>query len=468
MARQGERSAQLWIRELNALAGTGQFRPNFAAAMSKFTVAIVGRPNVGKSTLFNRLLGYQQAIVDDLSGVTRDRQYGVSEWNGKTFNVIDTGGFVPRSEDVFEAAIREQVQIAIEESQVVLFMVDVTTGMTDLDEEMLSLLRRSTSHVIGVVNKVDNHSRLLEASEFYSMGLESLYFISSISGSGTGELMDAIAAGLPDQHQEEETDALPRFAIIGQPNVGKSTLVNALLGQPRNIVTPIAGTTRDSIDTRYQLFGKDFMLIDTAGLRKKAKVHENLEFYSVIRAIKAIDDADVCILLIDAQVGMESQDVTIFGMAERKRKGLMILVNKWDAVEKDTNTHLDYQDRIMKKIAPFTDVPLMFISALEKQRIFQAMEEALAIAERRRTRIATSKLNDWLQEAIGKHHPPSVKGKYIRIKYMTQLPGATPSFALFCNHPDDVADSYRNYLENQLREAFPLHGVPIRLHFRQK
>jgi GTP-binding protein len=300
------------------------------------------------------------------------------------------------------------------------------------------------------------------------MGIPSMHFLSSISGSGSGELLDEIVQLLPAEDSEDGTEHLPRFAIIGQPNVGKSTLVNALLGQERNIVTPIAGTTRDAIHTRYQLFGKDFLLIDTAGLRKKAKVHENLEFYSVIRAIKAIDESDVCILLVDAQVGMESQDVTIFSMAERKRKGVVILVNKWDAVEKDANTHLDYQARIQKRIAPFTDVPILFVSAQQKQRIFQAMEEALAVAERRRTRISTSKLNDWLQETVGKHHPPSVKGKYIRIKYMTQLPGHTPSFALFCNHPDDVADSYRNYLENQLREAFPLRGVPIRLHFRQK
>ncbi len=436
--------------------------------MPQFTVAIVGRPNVGKSTLFNRLLGQKQAIVDDVSGVTRDRQYGLAEWNGRIFNLIDTGGFVPRSDDVFEAAIREQVQIAIEESQVVLFMVDVTTGMTDLDEEMLELLRRSPKNVIVVVNKVDNHQRLLEAAEFYAMGISSMHFLSSISGSGSGELLDEIVQMLPPEDTEDGTENLPRFAIIGQPNVGKSTLVNALLGKERNIVTPIAGTTRDAIHTRYQLFGKDFLLIDTAGLRKKAKVHENLEFYSVIRAIKAIDESDVCILLVDAQVGMEAQDVTIFGMAERKRKGVVILVNKWDAVEKDANTHLDYQARIQKKIAPFTDVPILFVSAQEKQRIFQAMEEAIAVSERRRTRISTSKLNDWLQETIEKHHPPSVRGKYIRIKYMTQLPGHTPSFALFCNHPDDVADSYRNYLENQLRESFPLRGVPIRLHFRQK
>ena len=436
--------------------------------MSMFTVAIVGRPNVGKSTLFNRLLGQKKAIVDDTSGVTRDRQYGLSEWNGSTFNLIDTGGFVPRSDDVFEAAIREQVQIAIDESQVVLFMVDVTTGITDLDGEMLELLRRSPKNVIVVVNKVDNHQRLLDASEFYSMGIEPIFFMSSISGSGSGELMDEIIKMLPAEQPEDDTADLPRFAIVGQPNVGKSTLTNALLGQPRNIVTPIAGTTRDSIHTRYKLFEKDFLLIDTAGLRKKAKVHENLEFYSVIRAIKAIDESDVCILLIDAQVGMESQDVTIFSLAERKRKGIMILVNKWDAVEKDANTHLDYEDRIRGKIAPFTDVPILFVSATQKQRIFQAMEEALNIAERRSTRISTSKLNDWLQEVTAKHHPPSVKGKYIRIKYMTQLPGRTPSFALFCNHPDDVADSYRNYLENQLRAVFPLRGVPIRLHFRQK
>jgi GTP-binding protein len=433
-----------------------------------FTVAIVGRPNVGKSTLYNRLLGRKEAIVEDTSGVTRDRQYGMTEWNGRSFNLIDTGGFVPHSDDVFEAAIREQVHIALAEADLVLFMVDVITGLTDLDQEMLEVLRRTPKTVFAVVNKVDNQQRRLQATEFYAMGLDPLFMISSISGTGSGELLDAIVEAMPPETGEDDGDGLPRFAIMGQPNVGKSTLLNALIGQQRNIVTDVAGTTRDAIHTRYQAFDKDFWLIDTAGLRKKTKVHENLEFYSVIRAVKAMDASDVCILVIDAITGIEGQDMAIFGMAERKKKGVLILVNKWDAIEKDSNTHLEYEEHIRQKIAPFSDVPILFVSALEKQRIFKAMEEALAIYERRSTRISTSKLNEWLQDAINKQHPPAAKGKYIRIKYATQLPTPTPTFALFCNHPKDVPVSYRNYLENQLRARWNFSGVPIRIHFRAK
>ncbi len=433
-----------------------------------FTVAIVGRPNVGKSTLYNRLLGRKDAIVEDTSGVTRDRQYGMTEWNGRPFNLIDTGGFVPRSEDVFEAAIREQVGIALEEADLVIFLVDVTTGLTDLDQEMLEVLRRTRKPVFAVVNKVDNHQRRLEAAEFYAMGIDPLFMLSSISGTGTGELLDAVVERMPAHDDEDTGDGLPRFAIVGQPNVGKSTLLNALVGAQRNIVTDVAGTTRDAIHTRYRLFDKDFWLIDTAGLRKKTKVHENLEFYSVIRAVKALDEADVCLLLIDAHTGVEAQDLAIFGMAERKRKGIVVLVNKWDAVEKDSNTHLEYERHIRERLSPFKDVPIVFVSALEKQRIFQAMEEALAVYERRSLRIPTAKLNDWLQEALGRQHPPAVKGKYIRIKYATQLPTATPAFALFCNHPRDVPASYRQYLENRLRERWNFTGVPIRIHFRAK
>lgn len=433
-----------------------------------FTVAIVGRPNVGKSTLFNRMLERRHAIVDDESGVTRDRQYGMADWSGKTFNLIDTGGFVPRSEDVFEAAIREQVGIAMEEASLILFIVDVTTGLTDLDDEMLNILRRSDKPIVAVVNKVDNHTRLLEASEFYSMGIDPLFFISSISGSGTGEMLDAVVEHIPDEQPEEEDEKIPKFAIVGQPNVGKSTLLNALTGQQRNIVTDIAGTTRDAIHTRYQLFNKDFMLIDTAGIRKKSKVHENLEFYSVIRAVKAIDEADVCFIVLDASLGIEGQDVSIFGLAQRKKKGIVILVNKWDVIDKETNTHLEFEEKIRHRIAPFDDVPILFISAQEKQRILKAMEIGLDVYDNRSIRIQTSKLNEVMQEAIARNHPPAVKGKYIKIKYVTQLPTATPSFAFFCNHPKYVAASYKNYLENQLRANFKLTGVPINIFFRQK
>ncbi len=435
------------------------------------TIAIVGRPNVGKSTLFNRLTGQRKAIVDDISGVTRDRLYGIAEWGGVEFNLIDTGGFVPHSEDVFEKAIREQVDIALEEAHIVLWLVDVTTGITDLDQMMADKLRKTEREVILVVNKVDNHQRLIDASEFYSLGFENQVALSSMSGSGTGELLDTIVdkikAILPAD-EEEEKQQHPRFAIIGQPNVGKSSFVNALIGKQRNIVTDIAGTTRDTIHTLYNYYNKEFLLIDTAGIRKKSKVHENLEFYSVIRAVKAIDEADVCLLLLDAQVGIENQDLKILQIVQRKKKGIVILVNKWDLIEKDNRTLASFKESIESRIAPFTDVPIVFISVLEKQRIFKAIETALDVYKNRQQKITTSKLNAVMLPAIERYPPPSVKGKYIKIKYVTQLPTHTPSFAFFCNLPQYVKGPYKNYLENQLRKAFPLSGVPINIFFRKK
>ncbi len=430
-------------------------------------VAIVGRPNVGKSTLYNRLIGEQEAIIDNISGVTRDRLYGTSEWNGIPFTVIDTGGFVHGSDDIFESEIRRQVQIAIDEATVIIFMVDVTTGITDLDEEVANMLRRGSKPVILVVNKVDNNQRLLDANEFWSLGFESTFFLSSITGSGTGELLDALADSLDATPDELDTD-LPKFAIVGQPNVGKSSLTNALLGEERNIVTDIAGTTRDSIHSRYSKFDRTFYLIDTAGLRKKAKVHEDLEFYSVIRAIRAVEEADVCLLLIDATTGIESQDMSVFQLAVKRKKGVVILVNKWDLLEKETNSAKDFEDKIKKKLAPFNDVPIVFISALTKQRIFKAMETALDVYERRQQRIKTSELNEVMLKVIEKYPPPSKKGRFIRIKYVTQLPGSSPAFAFFCNYPEYIQASYRNYLENQLRMRYNFSGVPISIYFRKK
>lgn len=434
-----------------------------------FTVAIVGRPNVGKSTFFNRLLEQRKAIVDDTSGVTRDRQYGIAEWNGKSFNVIDTGGFVPESEDVFEREIKKQVLIAVEEASAVLFIVDVATGITDLDDAMADVLRRSTKPVFLVVNKVDNNQRLLEASEFYKLGFENIFFVAAISGSGTGELLDAVTDLIKEESDDVlEEAALPKFAIIGQPNVGKSSLLNALVGAERTIVSDVAGTTRDTIHTRYNLFQKDFVLIDTAGIRRKAKVHEDLEFYSVIRAVKALDETDVCLLLLDAEKGIAAQDLNIFSMAVKKGKGVVVLVNKWDLVNKETNTARDYEKNLKQRLAPFTDVPVLFISALEKTRIYKAIELALEVYENRKRHIPTSKLNDVILKAIEAHHPPVVRGNPVRIKYITQLPTAVPSFAFFCNYPDDIKTPYRNYLENQLREKFSLTGVPVRIFFRKK
>jgi GTP-binding protein len=433
-----------------------------------FTVAIVGRPNVGKSTIFNRLLEQRKAIVEDTPGVTRDRQYGIAEWNGKSFYVIDTGGFVPESEDLFEREIRKQVRIAMDEASVILFIVDAATGMTDLDDAMADILRRSTKPVFLVVNKVDNNERLLEASEFYSLGFETVHFISAMSGSGTGDLLDDVTALIKEESDALEDENLPKFAIIGQPNVGKSSLLNALTGEERTIVSDVAGTTRDTIHTRYQLFQKDFILIDTAGIRRKAKVHEDLEFYSVIRAIKALDEADVCLLLLDAEKGITAQDLTIYSLAAKKGKGLVVLVNKWDVVQKETNTARDYEKVLKQRLAPFNDVPVLFISAKEKTRIYQAIETGLKVFENRHKKIPTAKLNDVMLKAIESYHPPVVRGNPVRIKYMTQLPTAVPSFAFFTNYPDDIKTPYRNYLENKLRENFDFKGVPVRIFFRKK
>ncbi|MDQ3277492.1 MAG: ribosome biogenesis GTPase Der [Bacteroidota bacterium] len=433
-----------------------------------FTVAIVGRPNVGKSTIFNRLLEQRKAIVEDTPGVTRDRQYGTAEWNGKSFYVIDTGGFVPESEDLFEREIRKQVRIAMDEASVILFVVDAATGMTDLDDAMADILRRSTKPVILVVNKVDNNERLLEASEFYSLGFETVHFISAMSGSGSGDLLDDVTALMEEEGDIQEDENLPKFAIIGQPNVGKSSLLNALTGEERTIVSDVAGTTRDTIHTHYKLFQKEFVLIDTAGIRRKAKVHEDLEFYSVIRAIKALDEADVCLLLLDAEKGVTAQDLTIYSLAGRKGKGLVVLVNKWDLVQKETNTARDYEKVLKQRLAPFSDVPVLFISAKEKTRIYQAIEAALQVYENRQRKVPTAKLNDIMLKAIESYHPPVVRGNAVRIKYITQLPTAVPSFAFFTNYPDDIKTPYKNYLENKLRENFDFKGVPVRIFFRKK
>lgn len=435
-----------------------------------FTVAIVGRPNVGKSTFFNRLLEQRKAIVEDMPGVTRDRQYGVADWNGKTFNVIDTGGFVPDTIDVFETEIRKQVRIAIDEANAIIFMTDVVVGIADLDESMADLLRRSTKPVFLVVNKVDNHERMLEASEFYALGFDNIFFVSSISGSGTGELLDAITELITEETAEETEaeNALPKFAIIGQPNVGKSSLLNALIGQERTIVSDIAGTTRDTIHTHYNMFQKEFVLIDTAGLRKKNKEKDDVEFYSVIRAVKAMDEADVCMLVLDAEKGITAQDVNIFSLAARKGKGVVVLVNKWDLVAKETNTARDYEKRLKEKIAPFNDVPVLFISAKDKTRIFKGIETALEVYENKKRRIPTSELNDVMLKAVEAYHAPVVRGHSIKIKFITQLPTHVPSFAFFTNFPDDIKMPYKNYLENQLRKHFDFKGVPVRIFFRKK
>lgn len=429
-------------------------------------VAIVGRPNVGKSTFFNRLVGTRQAIVNDESGVTRDRQYGVSDWNGKTFSIVDTGGFVHGSDDIFEAAIRRQVNIAVEEAQVIIFMTDAQTGITAMDSEVARMLRQSKKEVLLMVNKVDNHKLLMEANEFWSLGFEKVFFVSSTSGSGTGDLLDEVVKSLP--MEDDSSEALPKFAVVGQPNAGKSTLINSLLGEERNIVTDIAGTTRDAIHTHYEKFGHKFTLVDTAGIRKKKNVHEDLEFYSVMRAISAIDECDVCLLVIDATMGLESQDMSIIRLAQKRNKGLVVLFNKWDLVEKDTNTAKKYTEQIKEKLAPFNDVPILFISSTEKQRIFKTVEEAMHVYENRVKKISTSKLNEVLQEAMEKINPPTYRGHFIKIKYATQLTARYPAFALFCNYPKHVPDSYKQYLENQLRNTFDFTGVPIALFFREK
>jgi len=429
-------------------------------------VAIVGRPNVGKSTLYNRLTESRKAIVDDFSGVTRDRHYGEAEWIGKRFTVIDTGGFVHGSDDVFEAAIREQVHIAIEEASVILFMVDVTTGITDLDDEIANLLRRSKKPVYVVANKVDHAKLHHDSAEFYAFGLGEVHNISSATGSGTGDLLDEVVSNF--EIEQEEENELPKFTIVGRPNVGKSSLTNALLGEERNIVTDIAGTTRDSIRIHYNQFGHEFLLIDTAGMRKKTKVSENIEFYSVMRTIKALEDADVVILMLDANDGIESQDVNIFHLAEKNKKGVVILVNKWDTIEKDHKTTKDFEARIREKIAPFTDVPILFTSVTEKQRIFKTVEVAMEVYKNKTKKIATSKLNDVMLSIIENYPPPATKGKYIKIKYITQIPGRSPMFAFFCNLPQYVKDSYKRFIENKLRENFDFKGVPIQIYFRQK
>ncbi|HQV66035.1 MAG: ribosome biogenesis GTPase Der [Saprospiraceae bacterium] len=434
-------------------------------------VAIVGRPNVGKSTLFNRLIGERKSIIDNVSGVTRDRIYGFSDWNGKNFTVVDTGGFVKNSSDIFEAEIRRQVQIAIDEATVIVFVVDVTTGITDLDEEIAGILRKNPKKVILAVNKVDNAQRQMLANEFWSLGFNDTVFISSISGGGTGELLDMVADVLPENISEEsdtQDNEIAKIAIVGQPNVGKSSMTNALMGEERNIVTDIPGTTRDAIYALYNKFDKKFYLIDTAGIRKKAKVHEDLEFYSVIRAIKAIEEADVCLLMLDATVGIESQDLSILGLIQKRKKGLVILVNKWDLIQKETNTARDFEKSLKEKIAPFTDVPILFTSVLDKQRIFKTVETALQIHENRKQKIKTSVLNDVMLDVIEKNPPPSHRGKYIKIKYVTQLPVYYPSFVFYCNYPDHVKPSYRNFIENQLRKNFTLTGVSISVYFREK
>ncbi|CAL2076719.1 GTPase Der [Tenacibaculum dicentrarchi] len=431
-------------------------------------VAIVGRPNVGKSTLFNRLVQRREAIVDSVSGVTRDRHYGKSEWNGKEFSVIDTGGYIVGSDDIFEGEIRKQVQLAIDEADIIVFVVDVEQGITPMDNEVAKILRQVKKPIIMAVNKVDNAMRDADAVEFYNLGLGEYHTISSINGSGTGELLDAVANEIPEEEEIEAENELPRFAIVGRPNAGKSSFINALIGEDRNIVTNIAGTTRDSIDTKYNRYGFEFNLVDTAGIRKKSKVKEDLEFYSVMRAVRAIEHCDVAVLVVDATRDFEGQDEKIFWLAEKNKKGVVILVNKWDLVEKETNTMRDFEAHIRKKIAPFTDVPIVFTSTVTKQRIFKAIETAVEVFENRKRRIQTSKLNETMLEILEQNPPPAIKGKYIKIKYCMQLPTYTPQFAFFANLPQYIRDPYRRYLENQLRQHYNFNGVPIIVYFRQK
>jgi GTP-binding protein len=430
-------------------------------------VAIVGRPNVGKSTLFNRLVGGRQAITDDTAGTTRDRHYGRSDWSGREFSVIDTGGYTTDGEDVFESEIRKQVRLAIDEADVILFVVEVGTGVTDIDEAVAGLLRRTSKKVILVVNKVDNNHQLYDTHQFYALGLGDPMAVSSMSGSGTGEMMDAIVEALPADTLPENEN-LPRITIVGRPNVGKSLLTNALLGEERNIVTPVAGTTRDATATRYNKYGMDFELVDTAGLRKKGKVTEDLEFYSVMRSIRAIENSDVCILMLDATAGIESQDLNIFNLIIRNKKGVVVVVNKWDLVEKQTNTMKEYRAALENKLAPFTDVPLIFTSVLNKQRILDVLQTAIKVYENRARRIPTSQINDYILPIIEQTPPPSIKGKYIRIKYAMQLPSPTPAFAFFVNLPQYVREPYRRFLENKIRTQWDFSGVPIQIYFRQK
>ena len=430
-------------------------------------VAIVGRPNVGKSTLFNRLTDSREAIVDEVSGVTRDRNYGVSHWNGIDFSVIDTGGYVQNSDDIFEEEINKQVLLAIEESDLILFMVDVTCGIHELDSSVASMLRRVDKKILLVVNKVDNGERLLDANEFYNLGLGDYFPLSSMNGSGTGELLDEVVKNLPVEEPQVSPD-LPRIAIVGRPNVGKSSLVNSLLGEERNIVTPVAGTTRDSIYTRYNKYQHDILLVDTAGLRKKGKVSEDIEFYSVMRAVKTIENSDICLLLIDATRGIEAQDLNIMSLIQKNNKGMIVLVNKWDLIEKDSKTTILFENDIKEKTAPFTDYPILFISAINKQRIHKVLELIEQVNQNRNRKISTSELNEVMLQVIKNNPPPSLKGKYVKIKYVTQLPIYTPAFAFFCNLPQYLKDPYKRYLENRMREKFEFTGVPIRIFFRKK
>ena len=432
-------------------------------------VAIVGRPNVGKSTLFNRLVQRRDAIVDSVSGVTRDRHYGKSDWNGKQFSVIDTGGYVIGSDDIFEEEIRKQVALAIDEADIIIFVVDVEEGITPMDAEVAKLLHKVKKPIFTVVNKVDNSMRETDALEFYNLGLGDYHTISSMNGSGTGDLLDAITAKMPEPEAiNPEEEELPRFAVVGRPNAGKSSFINALIGEERNIVTDIAGTTRDAIDTKYNRFGFDFNLVDTAGIRKKSKVKDDLEFYSVMRAVRSIEYADVIILIVDATRGFEGQDQNIFWLAEKNRKGVVILINKWDLMEKETNTLRDFEANIRTQIAPFADVPIIFISTLTKQRIFKAIETAVEVFQNRKNKIPTSKFNEAMLELVKTFPPPAIKGKYVKIKYCMQLPTPTPQFVFFCNLPQYVKEPYKRFVENKMREIYNFSGVPITIYFRQK
>ena len=432
-------------------------------------VAIVGRPNVGKSTLFNRLTESRTAIVKEVSGVTRDRIYGRGEWNGVEFSVIDTGGYARGTDDIFEAEIRKQVEIAIDEATVIVFMLDVMTGITDMDDIVAKMLRKSGKPVLIGANKVDNTDRAGMSAEFWSLGLGDVFELSAVNGSGTGELLDELVKHFDkDQGVDHETDNLPHIAVVGKPNVGKSSLINALTGEERNIVTNISGTTRDSINTRYKAFGFDFILIDTAGIRKKAKVHEDIEYYSVLRSVRSIENSDVCIFMIDAAEGLQKQDLSIFYIIEKNSKGVVVLVNKWDLIDKDHKTMLAYEEKIREELAPFRDVPILFTSTITKQRIHKALEKAMEVYYNRTQKITTSELNERFQEIIAATPPPSVKGKYVKIKYVQQLPTHSPAFAFFCNLPQYIPDSYKRFLENRLREMYNFTGVPIKIFFRKK
>ncbi len=434
-------------------------------------VAIVGRPNVGKSTLFNRLTESRDAIIHEVAGVTRDRHYGRSNWNGKEFSVIDTGGYIMGSDDEFEHEIRKQVILAIEEADAIMFLVDVKEGLTPMDEDVADLLRKTTKKVILVANKVDNTQRANDHAEFYSLGLGEIYSISAINGSGTGDLLDELVRDFEVEKEEEDNEEtnLPKIAVVGRPNVGKSSMINALIGQERNIVTNISGTTRDSLHTRYNLFGFDFLIVDTAGVRKKGKVFEDVEFYSVMRSIRSIESSDVCILMLDASQGLESQDLNLFSLIQRNNKGVVIVVNKWDLIEKETNTSKDFETRIRERIAPFNDVPIIFTSVINKQRIFKVLETAKMVFESRTQKIPTSRLNEEVLPIVKEENPPpSYKGKHIKIKYVMQLKTAYPQFVFYCNLPQYIREPYKRYVENRMREIYNFTGVPITLYFREK